>query len=116
MVRIITRRMPQLYCAHIQILNCTEDFIVLLKIQDTMNNLFVSLGVSEPILITERTFIPHLFNSATLSLWKADCEPRVALKHMWDEIGDGYKKMGDNTAHGALKQKRSKGMCQEIKA
>lgn len=51
-----------------------------------------------------------------LSLWKAGCEPCVAWKHMWDEIGDGYKKMGDNTVCRALKQKSSKGICQEIKA
>ena len=47
---------------------------------------------------------------------KQSVSPCVAWKHMWDEIGDGYKEMGDNTAHGALKQKRSKGICQEIKA
>lgn len=35
---------------------------------------------------------------------------------MQDEIGDGYKKMGDNAVHRALKQKGSKGICQEIKA
>lgn len=60
--------------------------------------------------------MPHLFNSAMLSLWKAGSEPCVAWKHMWDEIGDGYKKMGGNIVHRALKQKSSKGICQEIKA
>lgn len=60
------------------------------------------------VLITERTFIPHLLYSAMLSLWKTDCVPCVAWKHMWDEIGDRYKKMGDNTVHGALKQKKKK--------
>lgn len=40
----------------------------------------------------------------------------MSLKHMWDEIGDGYKKIGDNTARGALKQKSSEGICQGIKA
>lgn len=82
---------------------------------NAMSNLLYLL-VYEPILITERTFIHHLFNSAMLSLWKTGCEPCVAWKHMWDEIGDEYKKMGDNTVHGALKQKSSKGICQEIKA
>lgn len=44
--------------------------------------------ISNPTLITDGIFTHHLFNTAALSLWQAGCEPRVAWKHMWDEIGD----------------------------
>lgn len=27
---------------------------------------------------------------------------------MWDKMGDGYKKIGDNTTNGALKQKATR--------
>lgn len=46
-----------------------------------------------------------------LSLWKAGCEQCIGWKHMWDEIGDEYRYMGDSTVHGALKQKSSEGIC-----
>ena len=64
-----------------------------------MNNLFLSLGVSKPTLITERTFIPHLFSSAMLSLWKAVCEPLRCLEaHVgWDR----RRIQGDGRQHGA---------------
>lgn len=94
---------------------CFKD-IFLLKISRCCEESLLSPGVSKPILMTEKTCIPHLFSWAMLSLWKAACEPCIAWKHMWDEIGDRKKKIGDNTAHEALKQKSSEGICQEIKA
>ena len=44
-----------------------------------------------------------------LSLWKAGCEPCVAWKHMWDEIGDGYKKDGRQDSAQCTEAKMQQG-------
>lgn len=81
-----------------------------------MNNLFYLLVYLSQYLSLREHLYPICLTQQCYLYGKQDVEPCVAWKHMWDEIGDGYKKMGDNTVHGALKQKSSKGICQEIKA
>lgn len=104
-----------MHCAHVQTPNPPRDFIFCweLKIPWIIVSIFWCIWANT--YHWENIYTPSV-KLAMLSLWKAGSEPCVAWKHTWDEIGDIYKKMGDNTVNWALKQKGNKGICQEIKA